>query len=57
MAYFNGTSKLELIDDEISLTLNKDYFKYVLEELSEMIEILSIKYLDDELVCLEGLIK
>lgn len=57
MAYFNGTNKLDLIDDEINLTLNKDYFKYVLGELSEMIEIFSIKYLDDETVWLEGLMK
>ena len=40
-----------------SLTLNKDYFKYVLDELNEKIYIFSIKYLDDELVLLEGLIK
>ena len=57
LAYFNGTNKLEVIEDEISLTLNKDYFKYVLDELNEIIEIFSIKYLDDELVLLEGLIK
>lgn len=57
LAYFNGTNKLEVIEDEISLTLNKDYFKYVLDELNEIIEIFSIKYLDDELVLLEGLIE
>lgn len=57
LAYFNGTNKLEVIEDDISLTLNKDYFKYVLDELNEIIEIFSIKYLDDELVLLEGLIK
>lgn len=57
LAYFNGTNKLEVIEDKISLTLNKEYFKYVLDELNEIIEIFSIKYLDDELVLLEGLIK
>lgn len=57
LAYFNGTNKLEVIEDDISLTLNKDYFKYVLDELNEIIEIFYIKYLDDELVLLEGLIK
>lgn len=57
LAYFKGTYSLEAFNDEISLTLNKEYFKYVLDELKEIIDIASIEYLDDEFVLMEGVIK
>lgn len=57
LAYFQGTHSLSVFNDEISLTLDKEYFKYVLDELKEMIDINSIEYLDDEFVFMEGVIK
>ncbi len=57
LAYFSGTSKLEASGNHISLTIGNNYFKYVLDELKEIIDILSLKYLDEEFVLLEGSIK
>lgn len=57
LAYFQGTHSLDVFNDEITLTLNKEYFKYVLDELKEIIDIASIEYLDDEFVLMEGVIK
>ncbi|MDO4535321.1 MAG: hypothetical protein Q4B63_05875 [Clostridium perfringens] len=57
LAYFPGTYSLEVFNNEINLTLNREYFKYVLDELKEIIDISSIEYLDDKFVVVEGIIK
>ena len=57
LAYFKGTYKLEALNDKISLTLDRNYFRYVVDDLKEIIDIFSIDYLEDELVLLEGTIK
>ncbi len=57
LAYFPGTYSLDAFNSEISLTINKEYFKYVLSELKEIIDISSIEYLDNELVFIEGSIR
>lgn len=57
LAKFNGTNSLYAKNGQINLNISKNYFVYVFDELKSIIDISSMKYLNDESVLLEGNIR